>query len=40
VVLYWKVSQAVAAASVQDWTLHARVGDYNNSRFQDVWMKS
>ena len=40
VVFYWKVSNAIALKSVQDWTLHARTGDYNNSRFENVWMKA
>ena len=38
VVFYWKVSNAVAYKSVKNWKLHARTGDYNNSRFQDVWL--
>lgn len=38
VVFYWKVSNAIAHKSVKSWTLHARTGDYNNSRFQDVWL--
>lgn len=38
VIFYWKVSNAVAYKSVKNWTLHARTGDYNNSRFQDVWL--
>ncbi len=39
-VYYWSMAQAIYYKSVQNWSQHVGTQNYNNNKFQDIWLNA